>query len=329
MQFTVTYRSRSGTVETEVFDSASRAELFRQLQGRGISPIKVAEGAQGVKPKSGGSTAKDDVRRSVSTRYWIMVAMALAVGVCVWFCIGPAKPRFDAVQIQPAKQVPKKAAVHIAANPEAAKPIVKPKVGEVDVSTETNAVPVELYNGKKVVGRDVRTNRTGAVIEKIRLVDGRLIESVHPPKPIFSNPSDQLIAMAISAKPGQSMAPMPDMASIDKDFANSFLSPIRIEDSDSEDVKALKLAVKEARAYIAAEVKKGRTVQECLNEHCEQIERIADSHQMALMQIRKLRDDGASPEEIAQFREHVNEVFRAKGILELPAQSENRKMGDK
>ena len=39
---------------------------------------------------------------------------------------------------------------------------------------------------------------------------------------------------------------------------------------------------------------------------------------MALLEMRKLKEEGAAQEEISQFRERVNEVFRAKGIPELP-----------
>jgi len=186
-----------------------------------------------------------------------------------------------------------------------------------------DARPVRLEGGVAVVSESVRTNQSGAVVEKLKLADGRLIEKVHPPKSIFSNPSDQMIAVALSAKPGLSMAPLPNLSTIENDFANSLLEPIVIDESDSEKVRDLKLAVMEARAYIAAEVRNGRTVQECLNEHRDQMERIADSHQMAIEEIQKMKADGASSEEMLEFRMRVNEVFREKGLPELPMPGKN------
>ena len=318
MTFTVTYRGADGAVRTEVVEAANRADCLSQMRAQGVAVL-------GVKSDGMPRAVKKDARGSGKPfgAYVSVAFIALAVGGGVWLWLG-----HDEAQSSPEPKAPNKPSalakeVKPAAAPKAAeappKPTVEPAAIEEKNADETNAVPSELYNGVQVVGRDVRTNQSGAVIEKLRLADGQMIESVHPPKPLFSNPSDQLIAMALSAKPGQSMAPMPDLSSVDSDFAKSFLSPIRIEDDDSDEVKALKLAVKEARAYIAAEVKKGRSVQECLNEHCRQIEQIADSHQMALLEMRKLKEEGAAQEEISQFRERVNEVFRAKGIPELPA----------
>lgn len=325
MTFTVTYRGADGAVREECVEAAGRGECFVQCRACGIAPISVKEGAS-HQPKHSSSKHSDNSHPSTSQHLNILTIITALLALTIigggaWWWLGRDKAR-----PAPEPKAPKKPSIAKEVMPvnapkaaeETPKSTAKPAAIEEKKADETNAVPVEMYNGMQVVGRDVRTNQSGAVIEKLRLSDGQLIESVHPPKPLFSNPSDQLIAMALSAKPGQSMAPMPDLSSVDSDFAKSFLTPIRIEDDDSEEVKALKLAVKEARAYIAAEVKKGRTVQECLNEHCRQIEQIADSHQMALLEMRKLKEEGAAQEEISQFRERVNEVFRAKGIPELP-----------
>lgn len=162
------------------------------------------------------------------------------------------------------------------------------------------------------------TNKAGVVVETLKLANGKIVEKVHPPKSLFSNASDQLIALSLSAKPGQSMAPLPNLNGIEKDFLQSLLEPIKINDDDSPEDKEIKLAVKEARAYIAAEIKNGRTVQECLNEHREHMEKIADSHQMAVMEIQKMRENGASDEEVREFRTRINEYFRDKDLPELP-----------
>ena len=175
-----------------------------------------------------------------------------------------------------------------------------------------------MERGLPVVSESIRTNQSGAVIEKLTLSDGRVIEKVRPPKPIFDNASDELIAMALSAKPGQYMAPLPDLSSIDRDFAISLLNPIRVNDDDSDEVKNLKYAVMEARAYIASEVKNGRRVQDCLYEHRAQMEEISDRHLMAVQEIQRMKEEGAPAEDIAAFRQRINDVFRAQGIPELP-----------
>lgn len=177
---------------------------------------------------------------------------------------------------------------------------------------------VRIERGVEVISLSAKTNQSGVVIEKLTLADGRKIEKVIQPKPIFDNPSDQMIALAISAKPGQSMPPLPALGNIDKEFSESLLSPIRINDNDSDRIKQLKLDVMEARAYIATEIKNGKSVAECLQEHRNEIERIADSHQMAVEKIQMMKEAGASPDDIRLFKCRINELLRARDIPELP-----------
>lgn len=198
---------------------------------------------------------------------------------------------------------------------------IKPAPRKKQTSTKEFGAtrPARMERGVEVVNEIVYTNQSGGIVETLTLADGRKVEKVRYPKDIFSNPSDNIIALALSFKPGQHMPPLPNLSTLDEDFAKSLLDPIRINDEDPDNVKEIKLAVKEAKAYIASEIRNGRSVQECLNEHRFQMESIADSHLMAIQEIRKLQAEGASDEEIATFRQRINEVFRERSVPELPA----------
>lgn len=334
MQFTVTYRSRSGTVETEVFDSASRAELFRQLQGRGISPIKVAEGAQGVKPKSGGSTAKDDVRRSVSTRYWIMVAMALAVGVCVWFCVGPAKPRTLNVPYAPSNPVPKK----VLGNPNdttytrqdvqgtSATNVHSTVADSVDSVVVTNDVisGTDRHRGKRVVSRTFETNKF-KLVEWIVTEDGRRYKVMRDPPGSFKTGTDQILAMALANMEDGRTAPMPGLSEkeLQRGFKESLSVPIEILDSDSDKVRALKMAVKEAREEMAMLVENGGNATEALQEHLKLKEENAKVRRQCLAEYRELLKSGKS-EDAANYLRTVNIALQQMGIAALPESGRDR-----
>jgi len=196
-------------------------------------------------------------------------------------------------------------------------------IAEVAPQIATNAAEapdakkgIRMENGVEVVKANTTTNRNGAVIEYLQLADGTTKRKIRPPKPLFDNASDQLIAMAVSAKPGQSMPPLPDLSNVDDDFAKSLLSPIRIEEGDSEEVKELKAKVMEARVYLGEEVKRGSTVREALRQYQADMEKYADSHLMAVQQITEIRESEGE-EAAAEFRKRVNESFRARGIPEL------------
>jgi len=200
---------------------------------------------------------------------------------------------------------------------------VKPAV-VANVSEEASPAKkgVRLENGVEVVKATVATNANGSVVERLWLADGTTKRKIRPPQPLFENPSDQMIAMALSAEPGQSMPPLPDLSNVDDDFAKSLLSPIRIEEGDSEEVKELKAKVMEARVYLGEEVKRGSTVREALRQYQADMEKYADSHLMAVQQIQKIRNEDG--EEAAQaFRERVNEAFRERGIPEIEGPKKN------
>ena len=200
-----------------------------------------------------------------------------------------------------------------------AKPSVPTNYSKAAAKSDNKNARME--RGVEVVAAITRTNQSGVVIEKLTLADGRKVEKFIPPKPIFDNVSDQMIALALSTKPGQSMPPLPSLGNIDQEFAKSLLSPIKIEEDDSEEVRDLKLSVKEARSYIVAEIKAGGSMVECLQDYRNRMEDISDRHTMAVQEIRKMTADGATKEEIRTFRSRINEIFRERGIPELSDRS--------
>ena len=180
-----------------------------------------------------------------------------------------------------------------------------------------NAVPRRMEDGVEVVSSTTTTNSSGAVIEKLLLANGKKMMKVHPPKPIFENPSDQVIALAVSVKPGESMPPLPDISNLDREFAQSLLSPIVINDSDSDEVTELKAKVMEVRAYLVGEVKNGGSVMDALLAHQAEMEKIADNRLVAIQELQKLQSEG-DLEMAAEFARQVNESFKARGIPEIP-----------
>ena len=192
----------------------------------------------------------------------------------------------------------------------------KPNVEEP--ASEPAINPDKRYeDGVEVVSSVVTTNTSGAIIEKLVLANGKRKSKIQPPKPVFENAAEQVIAMAISVKPGQSMPPLPRLdASLEKDFLDSLTNPVRIKDDDSDEVKEMKARVLETKAYIADEIKNGSSLLEVLREHQEMMERNADAHLMAIEEMQKIRAEYGEAEAEA-FRDRINESFRARGIAEL------------
>lgn len=172
-------------------------------------------------------------------------------------------------------------------------------------------------NGIEILTLSTRTNSSGAVIEKLKLADGTSKTKIHPKPPLFKNPCDQVIAMAISTNPGDSMPPLPDLAGIDQDFANSLLTPIVINEDDSDEVKNIKEMVKEVRKTLVKEVKNGRSVMEVLMEHQKEMNRLYERRLDAILMMQKVcSEEGV--EAAQKFADMVNVEFEKDAIPAIP-----------
>ena len=189
---------------------------------------------------------------------------------------------------------------------------------EAEAPMATPAAPVEpikqLPPEEDVVWRQVTTNSSGTVTEKFKTADGRSHRVIRHPKRTFSNASDQLIAMAVSAaKRGGTMPPLPLTDATEADFLESLNTPIVIEDGDSDEVKELKMEVAAVREELKGLIKGGMTVREALEAHQSQVNSNAAYREEALEILNQLKAEGDS-EGAEQFRLRINEDLQGRGI---------------
>ena len=311
MIWSVTYRGEGGLRDTLEIEASDRGALFDELRRRGISAISVAEVDPSQKTRR--STAKRPVGEARHSRKALRGVIAgfavVAASIAVWhFISSSAEKPADAEPVD--NNLPAKTPIRQQAGATGATPVAD----EVAGSEKPN---VRLYKGVAVVSSSATTNGVdGAIIERLRLADGRTVKVVSLPKPLFENPSDQLIAMALSSQTGQSVAPMPIDCNVEQEFLNSLLTPIKINEDDTDNVKELKANVLEARAYIADEVKAGKSVREVLEDYQRQMNNIADHHLMAVQEVQKIKTEYGI-EEARKFAIRVNESLRARGIPEI------------
>ena len=183
--------------------------------------------------------------------------------------------------------------------------------------------PLGYEDGVEILSLTARTNTAGAVIEKLRLADGTIKMKVSPKPPLFENPCDQVIAMAISTKPGDAMPPLPDLTGIEQDFANSLLSPIRINDDDSDEVKLIKEQVIEVRKELAQTVKNGGSVMEALLAHQDEMNRIYESRLTAIQMMQRIQAESGI-EAAQEFADEVNRRFESENIPAIPVVGRGR-----
>lgn len=114
----------------------------------------------------------------------------------------------------------------------------------------------------------IRTNGIGKIIERFRTADGKSHMVVGHVQPTFVEPSDQLLAMAMSGRTDGTGAPPPIPGGVsDAQFRESLKTPIVINDDDSDAVKAMKQNVIDARAAMLERLNNGESVDSVLADH--------------------------------------------------------------
>lgn len=263
MTFTVIYRNASGGRATFTLDAPDRAAVWKELGRRGVRAVSVTAGdgpAHGRRPFRG---------RGVWAGVLAAVLVGGTVGVfCVWTgghgpaAAAPASP--VATAPSPARAA---AGRRVALRPsERGTPPCSVRVNAAPAAEASVRKPARrLWNGIEVVASSgAETNRDGAVVERLLLADGRRVRTVSLPAPVFRHPSDQLLAMALSAESGGALPPLPLGPDVERDFLRSLETPEETLPTDSAETRELKRRVAEAREAVAAEVRAGRSVREVL-----------------------------------------------------------------
>ncbi len=183
-----------------------------------------------------------------------------------------------------------------------------------------------LYRGVEVVSASCKTNLDGAVVERLRLADGRFVKAVRLPEPVFRRPSDQLIALALSSEPGVAVPPLPIGPDAERSFRDSLSEPIVVLDSDTPEVRELKARVMEARAQIEEAIRNGGSFREALEEHVRASGRMADRRAEVARMAQEVRAEGGETE-AKVFTERANVLLEADGVppVSVPGQGRPRR----
>lgn len=170
-------------------------------------------------------------------------------------------------------------------------------------------------DGRKVISS--RTNSWDQIVDICIMPDGRRRKVIRNAKlPVFTNVSDQTLAVALSGDMNEDIPPMPICDNLEEAFVESLKTPIEINDDDSEAIKESKRRVIEARAVIDAEMKKGRGYREILEEHLAQRKMNAEARETVMQAAQELRNSGDT-EMLNEYLQQANGFLRDNGIGEV------------
>lgn len=275
---------------------------------------------------SNNSTARTKKKRSrVFVSSLCLAGVVAVVFLCFWFLRGSTTKTDTAEEI---KNTPVKRGSRAVKSVSKGKVVIHKASEENELKWNDNFVTNRELRIKFSVLAEVRTNSSGVITERYRMPNGKYWRRQIDPPPIFSNPSDNAIAMALGDRSGAPIPPYPGLNDIDldKQFAQSLATPIEIDENDKPWVVALKVAVQETRKEIAALIKAGdtRSVGEILLDHVHENNRTAELHGEAWQGYHKiLKEDG---EEAAnEYLTKVNDHLERYGVAPLKHGEKRRK----
>ena len=306
MTYTIKYRDKSGSVKTMELDAPDRSAVFAEARKRVISVISVAEGGSGHAHRGVGFP-----HGKLPIGFHGIVAGAVVVLGAVlvwWFLVG----RGTLKGLNP--EVEKKG--HVKTSLE---------WKDVPVASETTIVrALETAPSPEKPNLNARidfvavTNSDGSVIERWKTPDGKSHTKIIRPKPAFTNPMDQLMAMVVPREPGEAVPPVPisnDMV-LTPEQESHMLEKLTIDENDPDSVAERKELVQAMRReYLELKKKYGWTFVDYIKAH----EAQAKTDNEVLVESYKLHDTIFGNPEIsdADYLEtlgKINKVLSERGI---------------
>ncbi len=312
MTFMVTYREKDGALREEVVEATSRAECFAQCKARGIAPVSVKEGGKAKRLEPAGQPRQSghQVRARALGILGVLGILVILVGVAWWLARPQVKPPSDPPKsAKPVREARPKPQPKPAVKPEAAKPPAKPEPKPAPVAKTGGPPPGTVIS--------VRTNDNNLIITAVVGPNGKtnlVTTEVH--KPIFSNPSDQLIAAAMSATMSGQMAPLPLGPENDWQFKEAMKKPILDDPDDTDEVKRMKQVVRETRQQIAELMEQGQTFAEILAQHRELWNENVKIRDGVVAEYRRVVASG-NEEEARRYLSTMNAALSQMGIPPL------------
>lgn len=249
MTFTVTYRSKDGKRAEEVVEATDRADCFRILKSRGLSPISVAEGGEPLRPKAPKSRIRGVVAGAL---------VVILVGAAFVFL---QKSRDAGERPRPKAQTK---AVERPATPGKAK-------AEAPVTAESAAragVDLAAPVVRSATNRVIKTKRPG---KKFRIVNRNAGK-----KQLFHTISDVYISRVVNSHPGSLLVGTIDYGRFKDQFLASLSKPIVIDPDDSPEDVARKKAVIETRKELKERLDNGEDIAAVMREAEAEARRLFD-----------------------------------------------------
>lgn len=173
----------------------------------------------------------------------------------------------------------------------------------------------ETYLGRKVVKRVETTNETGRVKIVVTTDDGQTHRYYRTgqARRIFKFESDYALANLLSTPEGATPAPYPISPGLDEAFKASLMNPIMDEEDDTDEDRALKERVRQARLDAVDLMNQGFTFTQILTEHQTRARENSEVALSVAKEAKKILEEYGA-EEASKYVRKMNEALGRMGI---------------
>ena len=306
MCYIVTYRNNGGLHETIRLEAESRAALFAELSKRGISAIRVEE-ATGKAKREKQAKAAVASRKPSPVRGLFAGLVVIALAVAAWYYLLPTieqvkvkreKKRSMIAEVEPA--IAEAPVPEVEEEPKPAEPKKDPRY----------VVPEGSYRGEN--GR-LYTPSGRRILEKppARIISTR----DEGDKRIFNSMAENEIMKLLIVEPGQFFVPAIYGPSFLHSFEESLKRPIEILPDDTDEVKAIKEAVIEAKAELARRYEAHEDISQIMKDTQKEFLQLSlYKRDLENSIINLIREGGSSEQDIEDYTEAANRLLEERGV---------------
>lgn len=307
MNFTITYRDKSGDKKSLVLDVPNKAAVWPELKKRGIFALAVRESkAKDGMTKPSGSKLPSAVRGIVAG----VVVVALAIGAWFFFKDGQNTDA-SAVDTKPKRVKEIKPEKPKAARPSASTnktEVAKPNPNEKMHFGVPHSEWVKLSHEEKVALGQAAYDAEAAKIDSTYLERKKAHDAEIAARP-FKHTSENVISSIFSLNYGDHVLMGDFHPTLQEDFLKSLNDPIVINDDDSEEVKRQKEEMIILKPQIKQLIDQGYTLKEILDDYRNSIAKVQELEFNLRKELDEIKRTSTSVEEVRDFIKAANKMM--------------------
>lgn len=302
MNWSVTYRAKDGKQAVDVFEADNRQILFKVLAGRGITAIRIEDGAS-KRPQASAHNSSHKVASGI-----VVGAIVVAVAVGVWFVLeqkqGMTTPEGKA----------KKTARIAEVTPEIASK-------SVEQAPETPPKEVPYWERESPEGLTFRQKMKWSIHHRApaAYTNNTSQTEPRPAYAIFDTRSDNSIAALLTVPPGTAAVGDPEYELwFTQDFLKSLETPIIVTKDDTPEEAQLKRDMIAAKIDLKARYDAGEDIALIMKNTREELQRLSIYKSEIESAFREMASKpGLTEEDIDDFIDSANIMLDSKGIAPM------------